>query len=185
MKHAIRRVVTGHDASGKAVVLIDGIAPNVKVRQGANFVHSLLWVTDETPVDVSGAADRAQREIGVAPPPMGSILRMVDFPPVTSDAENIDHETLIREMGASQGSHGGTPARHPYMHRTRTLDYAVVLTGEIDLLLDDTEVHLQAGDTVVQQGTNHAWVNRSSQTCRVAFVLIDAMEPHPIKESRV
>ncbi len=184
MKHAIRRVVTGHDNSGKAVVLIDGIAPNIKVRQGAGFVHSLLWVTDEMPADISGDGDRAEREIGVAPPPMGSILRMVDFPPVTHEAENIDHQTLIRAMGASHEGRVGTPARHPYMHRTRTLDYAVVLEGEIDLLLDDSEVHLQAGDAIVQQGTNHAWVNRSSRTCRVAFVLIDAEEPHPTKESQ-
>lgn len=183
MKHAIRRVVTGHDSHGKAVVLIDGIAPNIKVRQGAGFVHSLLWVTDEMPAHISGGADRAEREIGVAPPPTGSILRMVDFPPVTREAENIDHQTLIRDMGASHDRQGGTPARHPYMHRTRTLDYAVVLEGEIDLLLDDAEVHLQSGDAIVQQGTNHAWVNRSSRTCRVAFVLIDAEEPHPIKES--
>ena len=184
MKHAIRRVVTGHDSSGKAVVLIDGIAPNIKVREGAGFVHSLLWVTDETPADISGGADRAERVIGVAPPTLGSILRMVDFPPVTREAENIDHQALVRNMGASQDSHGGKPARHPYMHRTRTLDYAVILAGEIDLLLDDTDVHLQAGDVIVQQGTNHAWVNRSSRTCRVAFVLIDAEEPNTNKESQ-
>jgi naringenin degradation protein FdeH len=184
LKHAIRRVVTGHDSSGKAVVLINGIARNVKVRQGAGIVHSLLWVTDETPADISGGADRAEREIGVAPPPMGSILRMVDFPPVTGETENIDHQTLIRDMGAIRDGHGGTPARHPYMHRTRSLDYAVVVEGEIDLLLDDTEVHLRAGDAIVQQGTNHAWVNRGRGTCRIAFVLIDAEEPRPTGESQ-
>jgi len=93
-------------------------------------------------------------------------------------------QTLIRDMGASHDRHGGAPARHPYMHRTRTLDYAVVLEGEIDLLLDNTEVHLQAGDAIVQQGTNHAWVNRGSRTCRIAFVLIDAEEPHPTWKSQ-
>lgn len=184
MTHSIRRVVTGHDSYGKAVVLIDGIAPNIKVRPGAGFVHSLLWVTDETPADVSGSIDRAEREIGVPPPPMGSILRVVDFPPVTHEAETIDHRMLIRDMGASHDGRGGAP-RHPYMHRTRTLDYAVVLNGEIDLLLDDTEVHLHAGDTVVQQATNHAWVNRSRQTCRIAFVLIDAVETHSTNERQV
>ena len=184
MKHAIRRVVTGHDSSGKAVDLIDGIGPNIKLRQGAGFVHSQLWVTDEMPADISGGADRAGREIGVAPPPMGSILRMVDFPPVTREAENIDHQTLTRAMGASHEGDDRAPARHPYMHRTRSLDYAVVLEGEIDLLLDDTEVRLQAGDVVVQQGTNHAWVNRGNRTCRIAFVLIDAEEPKIIEESQ-
>jgi mannose-6-phosphate isomerase-like protein (cupin superfamily) len=183
VKHAIRRVVTGHDGSGKAVVLMDGIAPNVKVRQGAGFVHSLLWVTDEAPADISGHGDRADRTLGVTPPPAGSILRMVDFPPVTPEAEAIDHAALINDMGAGHESHGGRPARHPYMHRTRTLDYAIVLEGEIDLLLDESEVHLRAGDVIVQQGTSHAWVNRSSRTCRVAFVLIDAQEPHPTKEN--
>jgi naringenin degradation protein FdeH len=181
MKHAIRRVVTGHDAAGKAVVLLDGVAPNVKVRQGAGFVHSLLWVTDESPADISATTDRADRTIGVAPPEGGTILRLVDFPPVTPQAEAIDHETLVKDMGAG---HGGSAARHPYMHRTRTLDYAVVLEGEIDMLLDDSDVHLRAGDVVVQQGTNHAWVNRSGQTCRVAFVLVDAKEPNTTKEEK-
>ena len=181
MKHAIRRVVTGHDSSGKAVVLIDGIAANVKVREGAGFVHSLLWVTDESPADISLSIDRADREIGVSPPARGTILRMVDFPPVTREAEAIDHQTLVAAMGASHGA--ATRARHPYMHRTRTLDYAIVLDGEIDLLLDDSDVHLKAGDVVVQQGTVHAWVNRASRTCRIAFVLIDAREPDS-KEDR-
>lgn len=177
MTHAIRRVVTGHDDQGRAVVLIDGIAPNVKVRQGAGFVHSLIWVTEETPADISGRADRADVDIGVAPPPRGSILRVVDFPPVTPEVENIDHETLIQAMGAGHHARADGSVRHSYMHRTRTIDYAVVLDGEIDMLLDDSEVRLAAGDVVVQRGTNHAWVNRSNRHCRMAFVLIDAKEP--------
>ena len=71
----------------------------------------------------------------------------------------------------------GMPPRHPAMHRTRTIDYAVVMSGEIDMLLDEGEIHFKAGDVLVQQGTNHAWVNRGSEPCRVAFVLIDAKEP--------
>ncbi len=180
MKHAIRRVVTGHDSFGKAVVLRDGIAANVKVREGAGFVHSLLWVTDESPADISLSIDRAEREIGVAPPAGGTILRMVDFPPVTREAEAIDHLSLVQAMGAGHGA--GAPARHPYMHRTRTLDYAIVLEGEIDLLLDESDVHLRAGDVVVQQGTVHAWVNRASRTCRIAFVLVDARGPDSKEE---
>jgi len=68
-------------------------------------------------------------------------------------------------------------ARHPFMHRTRSIDYAIVLAGEIDMLLDDSEVHMKAGDILVQQGTNHAWVNNGNETCRIAFILIDAQEP--------
>ena len=176
MKNPVRRVVTGHDDHGKAVVLIDAPAPNVRVRPVGGFVSSLLWVTDETPADISGHADRADRTIAVAPPPGGSIFRIVDFPPVGAETATIDNEALVREMGATLHSPDGRPARHPFMHRTRSVDYAVILSGEIDMLLDDSEVHLRAGDVVVQQGTNHAWVNNGSEPCRIAFILIDAKE---------
>lgn len=176
MPSAIRRVVTGHDPSGKAVVLTDGPAPNVKVRAVGGFVSSLLWVTDTGPADISGTADLADREIGTAPPPSGTILRVVDFPPAPADDATLDRDRMIRDMGLS-GDHAA-PARHPFMHRTRSVDYALVLEGEIDMLLDDSEVHLKAGDVLIQQGTNHAWVNRSSGMCRIAFVLVDAHE-HP------
>jgi hypothetical protein len=169
---ATRRVVTGHDADGKAVVLIDAPAPNVKLRS-SGIQSTLAWVTDETPADIASTADRADREIGVAPPPSGSILRIVDFPPLAAGAA-IDHAAVAREMGLQQA--GGAP-RHAFTHRTRSIDYAIVLEGEIDMLLDDSEVHLRAGDIVVQQGTNHAWVNNEAAPCRIAFVLIDAEEP--------
>jgi mannose-6-phosphate isomerase-like protein (cupin superfamily) len=168
--------VTGHDATGKAIVLMDGPAPNQTTRN-TGLVSTLMWATDETPADISGAADRAERESGVAPPPAGSILRVVDFPPLSPDeAARLDQAAIHREMGLDAG-HRGAPARHPFTHRTRSIDYAIVLEGEIDMLLDDTEVHLRAGDILVQQGTNHAWVNHSTAVCRVAFVLIDAHEP--------
>ena len=82
----------------------------------------------------------------------------------------------MRETGLPQGTEPGPHPRHPLMHRTRSVDYAIVLAGEIDMLLDDSEVHLKAGNVVVQQGTNHAWVNRGRESCRIAFVLIDAEE---------
>jgi mannose-6-phosphate isomerase-like protein (cupin superfamily) len=126
-------------------------------------------VTDETPADISGTDDRAAREIGVPPPANGSIFRVVDFPPEQGARSR---EAILREMGVAK--HG--LARHHGMHRTRSVDYAIVLEGEIDMLLDDSEVHLKAGDVLVQQGTNHAWVNRGSEPCRIAFVLIDARE---------
>ena len=143
-----RRVVTGHDASGKAVVLFDGAASNVKLREASGLTSTLLWVTDESPAEISGTLDRAEREIGVAPPADGTIFRIVDFPPT----------------GAG------------LMHRTRSIDYAVVLEGEIDMLLEDSVVHLRAGDVLVQRGTAHAWVNRGAANCRIAFVLLDARE---------
>lgn len=164
----VRRVVTGH-REGRAVVLFDSAAPNQKLRQASGLVSTLVWVTDETPADISGSSDRAAREIGVPPPPNGSILRVVDFPPERAPRSR---QAILAEMGV--GDHGG--ARHPGMHRTRSVDYAIVLDGEIDMLLDEGEVHLAAGDVLVQQGTNHAWVNRGRIPCRIAFVLIDAKE---------
>jgi len=177
MNNPIRRVVTGHNDRGKGVVVIDGNAPNSTVRPGVGVTSTLLWVTDETPADISGRLDRADRTIGVPPPPRGSIFRIVDFPPVGPEITAIDNATMLSNMGLDPND--ALPVRHPYMHRTWSIDYAIVLSGEIDMLLDDTEVHLKAGDVLVQQGTNHAWVNNGGQTCRIAFILIDAMESTP------
>ena len=164
----VRRIVTGH-RDGKAVVLFDSAAPNQKLRQASGLVSTLLWVTDEMPADICGAADRSLREIGVPPPTTGTIFRVVDFPP---EGGGRSRDAILKEMGVSD--HGG--ARHAAMHKTRSVDYAIVLDGEIDMLLDASEVHLKAGDVLVQQGTNHAWVNRGTKPCRMAFVLIDAKE---------
>jgi hypothetical protein len=173
MVRPTRRVVTGHDAKGRAVVLIDGAAPNAKLRKATGLTSTLLWVTDRSPADNSGSADAAEREIGVAPPLRGSIFRVVDFPPA-ADFGLVDSAAMLREMGIGAGEGG---ARHAGMHRTKSIDYAVVISGEIDMLLDDSEVHLNAGDVLVQRGTNHAWMNRGRENCRIAFVLIDADEP--------
>ena len=140
-----RRVVTGHDAKGRAVILHDDAAPNVK-RRPSGLVSTLLWTTDESPADVDRNDDRAAREIGIPPPERGSIFRVVDFPPGTKGE----------------------------MHRTRSIDYAVVIGGEIDMLLPEGEVHLRAGDVLVQQATDHAWENRGKANCRIAFILVDA-----------
>jgi mannose-6-phosphate isomerase-like protein (cupin superfamily) len=164
-----RRVVTGH-RNGKGTVLFDGPAPNRKLRQASGLVSTLLWVTDESPADISGSADRAEREIGVPPPPRGSLFRMVEFPPA---GKAMSREAVLKEMGLA----GQSASAHPGMHKTRSVDYAVVIEGEIDMVLDEGEVHLAAGDVLVQQGTNHAWVNRGERPCRIAFVLLDAAEP--------
>ncbi len=173
MQRAPRRVVTGHDRDGRAVVVFDGPAPNAKLRKATGLTSTLVWLTEESPADVSIATDRSARDIGVAPPSSGSVFRIVDFPPAHETGE-VDNAAMVREMGLE--SSGGA-ARHAMMHRTRSIDYAIVISGEIDMLLDDSEVHLRAGDVLVQQATNHAWVNRGRENCRIAFVLIDAREP--------
>lgn len=176
MQQATRRVVTGHDSRGRAIVLMDGPAPNVRLRQASNLTSTLVWATDETPADVSGSADRADREASVAPPANGSVFRIVDFPPLGAGAAKMDNAAVVREMGIAQGQRG-KPPRHPLMHRTRSIDYGIVLSGEMVMLLDDSEVLLRPGDVVIQQGTIHAWENRGKVNCRMAFILIDATEP--------
>ena len=179
MPKPVRRIVTGHDAAGKAVVVMDGPAPNQRVRQATGLTSTLLWVTEEAPANVASNADRADRESPVAPPPRGSILRVVDFPPAGGTG-GVSHEQVLKEMGLSHA--GAKPLRHPHMHRTRSVDYAICLEGEIDMLLDDSEVKMRAGDIMVQQATYHAWVNNSDRNCRVCFVLIDGEEPPAWKQ---
>jgi len=173
MLHEVRRVVTGHDATGKAIVQTDGPSPTKIAREATGTVSRLMWVTDATPADLSGSADAAARKIGIPPPPGGSVFRLVDFPP-TPDLGATPVDLMARDMGGDHAASKAWPPRHPYMHRTKSIDYAIIVSGEIDMLLDDSEVHLRQGDVVVQRGTNHAWVNRGSEICRIAFVLIDA-----------
>lgn len=168
----IRRVVAGHDDTGKAIILFDGEAANVK-QPTAEIESTLLWVTEQTPASNMGNEDAADRAIGIAPPPLGSIFRTVEFAPEGSkgDAESARY---IGTAGAEL-TEGG---RHPGMHLTNSIDYAIIMSGEIDMLVDDDEVHLKAGDVVVQRGNNHAWSNKGTEPCKIAFILIGA---EPVK----
>lgn len=177
-----RRVVTGHRADGKSAILLDGPAPNVKQRKAGN-ASTLLWVTDECPAALGEGADRAARDIGVPPPRLGSIFRIAEFPP-GADSRAADHAALLRDFGIGEDVLRGHPPRDPAIHRTRSLDYVVVLEGEIVLLLDESETTLRAGDAVVQQATNHAWVNRGATICRLAMVFLDAVEPAVLRRPR-
>jgi mannose-6-phosphate isomerase-like protein (cupin superfamily) len=141
----------------------------------------MLWVTGENPVDLSGRSDRAETKTGVPPPSNGSIFRIVDFPPTATGSPPVDHHKMLIGMGIDPATQAYS--RHPNTHRTRSIDYAIVLDGEIDMLMDDTEVHMKTGDVLVQQGTNHAWVNNGTKPCRIAFILIDAKEPPAWKQS--
>jgi len=172
----IRRVVTTVDRHGKAVVLFDGANPHKVVRPNRSVTSRLVWVTDQTPADISGTVDRATTNIGIAPPKQGSIFRIIDIPPTPPEIERLEKDYLHKQIG-DHAPRKGLPPRHPLMHRTLTIDYAIIMQGEIDMLLDDSEVHLKAGDVLIQQGTNHAWVNRGTEPCRIAFILIDSKEP--------
>jgi len=175
MSLQVRRVVTGKDPSGKAIALMDDPAPNVLERKDLGTTNILLWVTDSAPATILQDRDAADRTIGLQPPPSGTTFRVVEFGP-EKDIPS-DYATRLRmmqERGIRPEGPSKDNPRHPSMHRTKTLDYALILSGEIDMLLDDSDVHLKAGDVVVQMATNHAWVNRSEKPCTVAFIMIDA-----------
>ncbi len=171
----VRRVVTKLDSSGKAVVMFDG-AVQLKSFRSPNPAGE-MWVTDKSLPDFNWSADRALTKVGLVPPKNGTIFRIVDFAPLSPEAERKMDINLMMKVVGDHAPAKGLPPRHPMMHRTRSLDYAIIMSGEIDMLLDEGEVHLKAGDVVVQQATNHAWVNRSGKPCRVAFVLMDSQEP--------
>jgi mannose-6-phosphate isomerase-like protein (cupin superfamily) len=170
----VRRVVTALDASGKAVVLIDE-RTRLTAPRPPNYAAN-IWVTDKSPPDFSSKDDRGKTKIGLVPPKSGTVFRIVDFAPDSQGEHPTDMNYMMKIVGA-EAPKRGLPPRHPMMHRTRSLDYALIMSGEIDMLLDEGEVHLKAGDVIVQQATNHAWVNRSGKPCRVAFILMDSQEP--------
>jgi mannose-6-phosphate isomerase-like protein (cupin superfamily) len=170
----IRRIVTGLDPSGKAVVMFDSAVQLMSFRSPNPAGE--MWVTPKSPIDYSWTDDRAKIKVPLVPPKGGTIFRIVDFVPISPKVEQGDVNLMMKVVG-DHAPAKGRPPRHPMMHRTRSLDYAIIISGEIDMLLDDTEVHLKAGDVVVQQATNHAWVNRGKEVCRIAFILMDAQEP--------
>jgi quercetin dioxygenase-like cupin family protein len=145
---SIRRVITGHGGNNVAKVIIEGPAANTKTpREGV--ASTLMWCTDAMPADIAlgeGVEDMGARILGTAPPQNGSRFIVMEFAPGIASE----------------------------MHRTETIDYIVMLSGEIDMDMDDSTVKLRPGDVMVQRGTNHAWVNRGKEPARMAIVLLDA-----------
>jgi mannose-6-phosphate isomerase-like protein (cupin superfamily) len=170
----IHRVVTTLDKSNKSAALYDGKVP-LKIGWAGEGA-ALLWVTEKGRADFSWDADRAGARKGFAPSNGGTYLLVVDFPPVGPEVDKLDMNTMMNVVGADAPKRG-IPPSNPLMHRTRTVDYAIIMAGEIDMMLDTGTVHLKAGDVVVQQATNHAWLNHGKEPCRIAFVLMDSQEP--------
>ncbi|MEO9528722.1 cupin domain-containing protein [Roseibium sp.] len=175
MTREFRRVVTGHDQNGVAIVESDVIASHKLQRPSRPGVTlTNFWISDGTPAEYDGAVETCDGPFILHPPRNGSVFRVVEFLPEDPEVmATLDGKAAFAEMGA--GDNIVENARHPFMHRTDSLDYAVVLTGEIYMLLDEDEVLLKAGDTVVQRGTNHAWSNRGTEPCSIVFVLVDGV----------
>lgn len=174
---AIHRVVTGHDAHGNAVVASDGPLPVVtELKAVPGTVFHEVWCTTGAPAPVDNGADPTVGPLMLPPPKHGTRIRFVDIPPDTPELLARSAESVragFSEIGDAAASTAKAGAPHPLMHRTETVDYGVVIEGELTLVLDQGEVQLKPGSVVVQRGTNHAWANRSGKPCRMLFVLVD------------
>ena len=177
MSGEFRRIVTGHDVEGRAVILSAGPPERVVdlTEHGPRFYE--IWNTRETPVRIDrDSGEPHEDKLTLAPPRNGTRIRVLDIAPETHEIRNIDAAEARRHfelIGAGEASTRHQGAAHPYMHRTETLDYGIILSGEIYLIVDKGEILCRQGDIVIQRGTNHAWANRSDQMCRIAFILID------------
>ena len=178
----IHRVVTGHDAEGRAIVTSDGPLPTVvEIQAIPGTVFHEVWETRATPAPVDNGADPTTGPLKLPPPKRGTRIRFVDIPPDTDEflakgaARMQEAFTQAGDAAVSTVRHNSP---HPLMHRTESIDYGIVIDGEMTLVLDEGEVLLKPGSVVVQRGTNHAWANRSGRPCRMLFVLVDgAYEP--------
>jgi len=172
----IHRVVTAHDADGKAVIASNGPLPNVVELQALpGMIFHEVWETQGTPAPVDNRADPTTGPMMHGAPKNGTRIRFVDLPPDTNylaDAAT-RMKALFEEVNNVEGLTTKSNSPHPMMHRTESIDYGVVIDGELTLVLDDSEVQLKPGSVVVQRGTNHAWANRSDKPCRMLFIQLD------------
>ena len=176
---SVRRIVTIDDDEGKSTAIADGPSPDVQndpARPG--FSSARIWVSGSSPAQIGSYRDAVlSYPRALEPPRGGSVCRIMTFPPDDSFRGKVgaaEVNTFFHDAGSPAASTYARTSPHPYMQKTQTLDFCLVLEGEITLVLDTEEVHLKAGDTVVQRGTNHAWSNRSNKTCRIAISLHDA-----------
>jgi mannose-6-phosphate isomerase-like protein (cupin superfamily) len=177
MIQRVRRVVTGHDAQGRSVILFDGHAASVKEMPSfPGLALTDLWETAGAPAGNAGNADAANRPVHLEPPKNGTLFRIVEFPPDASRPKGSDGRAGFEAIGA--GHVKDATSADPMMHKTATVDYIVVLKGEIYAVMDKGETLLKPGDVLVQRGTNHSWSVRGSEPCIVAVVLVNA---EPVK----
>ncbi|SDH86152.1 cupin domain-containing protein [Paraburkholderia phenazinium] len=184
---AVRRVVTGHDTRGKSIVLSDGPSPFVfSTPLLPGYVSCDIFRTFETPAHiVAQTVETTSGPRRQLPTPRGTVIRVSQVPPYREGIAKLDSATAsqaFKSLGNAGGHTATASARNATMHRTETIDYVVVLSGELTLLLDDSEVVLHAGDVLVQCGTNHTWENRSQAPATVMFVLMSGAYDQALRE---
>jgi len=168
----VRRVLTGHDAEGKSTIIADGFAANMKeMPPGSGLAVTELWETS-VPADNAGRQDAGNRKVRLEPPQNGTLFRIVEFPPDAQWQSRPDARDWAKALDATHAP--DRSSRDPMMHKTSTVDYIVVLKGEIYAIVDKGETLLKPGDVFVQRGTNHSWSVRGNEPCIVAVVLVDA-----------
>ncbi|WP_085026382.1 cupin domain-containing protein [Ensifer aridi] len=172
----ITRIITGHALDGRSIVVGTGNLPTVvEIAAIPGTVFHEVWSTGESPAAVGNGVDPTLDGLILSPPAGGTRFRFVDIPPDTEEflSTGADRmEEAFAEIGERHATTVREDSPHPLMHRTESLDYGVVIEGEVILILDEGEVLLKPGSVVIQRGTNHAWANRSGKPCRMLFVLI-------------
>ncbi|WP_311273211.1 MULTISPECIES: cupin domain-containing protein [unclassified Rhizobium] len=172
----ITRIVTGHAQDGRSILSEVGPLPKVvEVTAIPGTVFHEVWSTAESPARVANGDDPTLGPLMLPPPVGGTRIRFVDIPPDTEDflrtgAGSMD--AAFEQIGDKAASTVKLNSPHPLMHRTESIDYGIVIEGEMTLVVDDGEVCLKPGSVVIQRGTNHAWANRSGKMCRMLFVLV-------------
>ena len=169
----VRRVYTGHNKQGRAVIVQDGLAPNVKeMASMPGLALTDLWETTGPLASNEGNADAADRTVRLEPPRGGSILRIVEFPPDKAWRDSADAKAAFESIGAGHAK--DKQSADPMMHKTSTVDYIIVISGEIYAVVEEGEVLLKPGDVFIQRGTNHSWSVRGDVPCVIAAVLVSA-----------
>lgn len=172
----VRRIVTGHNENGRSIIITDDATPHTKTSpHRPGVVINNLWMTAQMPAPTAAPDDAAHAGMPLAPGSCGINFRIVEFPPEAQYLDQVsddDAQKAFGDLGAAQAlDSSGT--QHPFMHKTSTLDFAIIVSGEIYLVLDEEETLMRAGDVCVQRATNHVWSNRSDASSQIAFVLID------------
>jgi len=174
MGATFRRIVTGHDEQGRSIISSDGPPPSVfEIQSVPGLVFNEVWRTSDSPVPIDNGPDPTSVPLRLSPTPRGSVIRVLDIPP--GDVHENDSAAAaasFAEIGASDAL-SKSHSTHAHMHRTETVDYGILISGEIWLVVDGDETRLEPGDICIQRGTSHAWSNRSDKPARLVFVLLD------------